>query len=46
MLSEQDARNSTVPLLDKRAINVVSSQSAIIRDQVEIGDNAVIMIGL
>ena len=36
---EQDARNSAVPLLDKREVN------AIIRDQVEIGDNAVIMMG-
>ena len=42
---EQDARNSAVPLLDKRAINARIEPGAIIRDQVEIGDNAVIMMG-
>lgn len=42
---EQDARNSAVPLLDKRAINARIELGAIIRDQVEIGDNAVIMMG-
>ena len=42
---EQDARNSAVPLLDKRAINARIEPGAIIRDQVEIGDNAVINIG-
>ena len=36
---EQDARNSAVPLLDKRAINARIEPGAIIRDQVEIGDN-------
>ena len=35
---EQDARNSAVPLLDKRAINARIEPGAIIRDQVEIGD--------
>ena len=34
---EQDARNSAVPLLDKRAINARIEPGAIIRDQVEIG---------
>ena len=42
---EQDARNSAVPLLDKRDINARIEPGAIIRDQVEIGDNAVINIG-
>ena len=42
---EQDARNSAVPLLDKRAINARIEPGAIIRDQVEIGANAVIMMG-
>ena len=36
---ENDCRNSAVPLLDMKNIR------AIIRDQVEIGDNAVIMMG-
>ena len=42
---EQDARNSAVPLLDKRDINARIEPGTIIRDQVEIGDNAVIMMG-
>ena len=42
---EQDARNSAVPLLDKRKVNARIEPGAIIRDQVEIGDNAVIMMG-
>lgn len=42
---ENDARNSAVPLLDKREINARIEPGAIIRDQVEIGDNAVIMMG-
>ena len=42
---ENDARNSAVPLLDKRAINARIEPGAIIRDQVAIGDNAVIMMG-
>ena len=42
---EQDARNSAVPLLDKREVNARIEPGAIIRDQVEIGDNAVINIG-
>lgn len=42
---ENDARNSAVPLLDKKAINARIEPGAVIRDQVEIGDNAVIMMG-
>ena len=42
---EQDGRNSAVPLLDKRDINARIEPGAIIRDQVTIGDNAVIMMG-
>lgn len=42
---EQDARNSAVPLLDKRFLNARIEPGAIIRDQVAIGDNAVIMMG-
>ncbi|URZ87310.1 2,3,4,5-tetrahydropyridine-2,6-dicarboxylate N-acetyltransferase [Floricoccus penangensis] len=42
---ENDARNSAVPLLDKKEINARIEPGAIIRDQVEIGDNAVIMMG-
>ncbi|MDR1606630.1 MAG: 2,3,4,5-tetrahydropyridine-2,6-dicarboxylate N-acetyltransferase [Streptococcaceae bacterium] len=42
---EQDGRNSAVPLLDKREINARIEPGAIIRDQVEIGDQAVIMMG-
>ncbi|HEM5563783.1 TPA: 2,3,4,5-tetrahydropyridine-2,6-dicarboxylate N-acetyltransferase [Streptococcus suis] len=42
---EQDGRNSAVPLLDKRNINARIEPGTIIRDQVTIGDNAVIMMG-
>lgn len=42
---ENDARNSAVPLLDKKNINARIEPGAIIRDQVSIGDNAVIMMG-
>ena len=42
---ENDCRNSAVPLLDKKYINARIEPGAIIRDQVEIGDNAVIMMG-
>ena len=42
---ENDARNSAVPLLDKKAVNARIEPGAIIREQVEIGDNAVIMLG-
>lgn len=42
---EQDGRNSAVPLLDKRNINARIEPGAIIRDQVTIEDNAVVMMG-
>ena len=42
---EQDARNSAVPLLDKRALNARIEPGAIIRDQVEIGAGTMIDMG-
>lgn len=42
---EEDRRNSAIPLLDIKNINARIEPGAIIRDQVEIGDNAVIMMG-
>ena len=42
---ENDCRNSAIPLLDMKNINARIEPGAIIRDQVEIGDNAVIMMG-
>lgn len=42
---ENDMRNSAVPLLDLKGINARIEPGAMIRDQVEIGDNAVIMMG-
>ena len=42
---ENDCRNTAVPLLDLKHINARIEPGAIIRDQVEIGDNAVIMMG-
>ncbi|KRM95594.1 2,3,4,5-tetrahydropyridine-2-carboxylate N-succinyltransferase [Liquorilactobacillus aquaticus DSM 21051] len=42
---ENDGRNTGVPLLDKKSFNARIEPGAIIRDQVEIGDNAVIMMG-
>lgn len=42
---ENDCRNSAVPLLDKKNVNARIEPGAIIRDQVEIGDSAVIMMG-
>jgi len=42
---ENDSRNSAVPLLDKKDINARIEPGAIIREQVEIGDRAVIMMG-
>lgn len=41
---ESDRRNSAIPLLDTRFTNARIEPGAIIRDQVEIGDNAVIMM--
>ncbi|WP_078547432.1 2,3,4,5-tetrahydropyridine-2,6-dicarboxylate N-acetyltransferase [Litchfieldia alkalitelluris] len=42
---ENDRRNSAIPLLDLKGIKARIEPGAIIRDQVEIGDNAVIMMG-
>lgn len=42
---ETIARNSAVPLLDTKNINARIEPGAIIRDQVKIGNNAVIMMG-
>ncbi len=42
---ENDARNSAIPLLDKKGIHARIEPGAIIREQVQIGDNAVIMMG-
>lgn len=42
---EYDRRNSAVPLLDTTDINARIEPGAIIRDQVEIHDHAVIMMG-
>ena len=41
---ESDCRNSAVPLLDLKGVNARIEPGAIIRDRVEIGDNAVIMM--
>ncbi|GHU49522.1 2,3,4,5-tetrahydropyridine-2,6-dicarboxylate N-acetyltransferase [Clostridia bacterium] len=45
MVVENDCRNSAVPLLDLKAVNARIEPGAVIRDQVEIGDGAVIMMG-
>lgn len=42
---EQDRRNSAVPLLDTSNINARIEPGTFIRDQVTIGDNAIIMMG-
>ena len=42
---ENDARNSAIPMLDKKNINARIEPGAIIREQVQIGDRAVIMMG-
>lgn len=42
---EHDRRNSAIPMLDLKHIKARIEPGAIIRDQVEIGDNAVIMMG-
>ena len=42
---ECDRRNSAVPLLDIRHVNARIEPGAIIRDRVEIGERAVIMMG-
>ncbi|MFT8710094.1 MAG: 2,3,4,5-tetrahydropyridine-2,6-dicarboxylate N-acetyltransferase, partial [Sporolactobacillus sp.] len=42
---ENDCRNSAVPLLDLKGIEARIEPGALIRDRVEIGKNAVIMMG-
>jgi 2,3,4,5-tetrahydropyridine-2-carboxylate N-succinyltransferase/tetrahydrodipicolinate N-acetyltransferase len=42
---ENQMRNSAIPLLDLKGINARIEPGAIIRDQVSIGDGAVIMMG-
>ncbi len=42
---ENDRRNSAIPLLDMKNINARIEPGVVIRDQVEIGDQAVIMMG-
>jgi len=45
LVIESDRRNSAIPLLDTKNVNARIEPGAIIREQVEIGDNAVIMMG-
>ena len=45
MVIENDCRNSALPLLDIKKVNARIEPGAIIRDRVEIGDGAVIMMG-
>lgn len=45
LVIENDRRNSAIPLLDMKHIEARIEPGAIIRDQVEIGKNAVIMMG-
>jgi 2,3,4,5-tetrahydropyridine-2,6-dicarboxylate N-acetyltransferase len=42
---ENDRRNSAIPMLDTKNIKARIEPGSIIRDQVEIGDNAIIMMG-
>ncbi len=42
---ENDCRNSAIPMLDKKNINARIEPGAVIREQVEIGDRVVIMMG-
>lgn len=42
---ENDCRNSAIPLLDMKDINARIEPGAVIREQVTIGDGAVIMMG-
>lgn len=42
---ENDCRNSAIPMLDSKDISARIEPGAIIREQVEIGNNAVIMMG-
>lgn len=45
LVVENDRRNSAIPLLDMKGVNARIEPGAIIREQVEIGNNAVIMMG-
>ena len=45
VMLENDRRNSGVPLLDLKGINARIEPGALIREKVEIGDGAVIMMG-
>ncbi len=45
LVVENDRRNSAIPLLDLKGINARIEPGAIIREQVEIGEAAVIMMG-
>ncbi|HUP87853.1 MAG TPA: 2,3,4,5-tetrahydropyridine-2,6-dicarboxylate N-acetyltransferase [Longimicrobiales bacterium] len=42
---ENDRRNSAIPLLDLKKINARIEPGAVIRDKVEIGERAIIMMG-
>lgn len=42
---ENDCRNSAIPLLDLKGINARIEPGALIREHVEIGDGAVVMMG-
>ena len=46
MVIENDCRNSAIPLLDLKGINARIEPGAVIRDQVTIGDGAVVMIDM
>jgi len=45
LVVENDCRNSAIPLLDLKNVNARIEPGAIIREQVQIGDNAVVMMG-
>ena len=45
LVVENDRRNSAIPLLDMKPVNARIEPGAIIREQVEIGDRAVVMMG-
>ena len=42
---DNDRRNSAIPLLDLKGINARIEPGAVIRDKVEIGERAIIMMG-
>lgn len=45
LVVENDCRNSAIPMLDLKNVNARIEPGAIIREQVEIGDGAVVMMG-